>query len=115
VEIAHFPVRPIALEHGPSRVFGYRIGRLGYVTDAKSVPENAIAVLRGVEILVLNALFERPHPSHLSIPEAIEIAHSIGASRTFLTHLTHRTSHAGLLERLPAGIEPAYDGLTILF
>jgi phosphoribosyl 1,2-cyclic phosphate phosphodiesterase len=115
VPIAGFPVRPIQLEHGPTRVYGYRIGRVGYVTDAKLIPESAIEVLRGVEVLVLNALFDRPHPSHLSIPEAVEVAQAIGAPRTVLTHLTHRTSHASLLARLPRGIEPAYDGLTISF
>jgi phosphoribosyl 1,2-cyclic phosphate phosphodiesterase len=106
-------VRSIPLEHGNTHVYGYRIERVGYVTDAKSIPESAIAALRGVEVLVLNALFEQPHPSHLSIPEAIDIARAVGASRTLLTHLTHKTGHASLVARLPHGVEPAYDGLTI--
>lgn len=64
---------------------------------------------------MLNALFERPHPTHLSIPEAIALAGRIGARRTYLTHLTHRHPHRALAARLPAGIEPAYDGLSIVF
>ena len=115
VEIAGMAVRPLLLEHGPTQVYGYRIGNLAYVTDAKTVPESAIAALRGVEVLVLNALFDRPHPSHLSIPEAVEVARVVGAARTYFTHLTHRTSHASLVARLPQGIEPAYDGLSISF
>ena len=115
VEIAGLTVRPIPLDHGPTQVFGYRIGRMAYVTDAKSVPEAAIALLRGVEVLVLNALFDRPHPSHLSIPEALDVALAVGARQTFFTHLTHRTSHASLVARLPEGVAPAYDGLTISF
>ena len=115
VEVAGVPVRPILLEHGPAQVYGYRIGNLGYITDAKAVPQRAIAALRGVRVLVLNALFERPHPSHLSIPEAIEVAREVRAERTLLTHLTHRTGHAALAARLPEGMAPAYDGLIIDF
>jgi phosphoribosyl 1,2-cyclic phosphate phosphodiesterase len=115
VQIAGLPVRALLLEHGPTKVYGYRIGRMAYVTDAKTVPESAITALRGVEVLVLNALFDRPHPSHLSIPEALDVARAVGARHTFFTHLTHRTSHASLVARLPAGVEPAYDGLFIEF
>ena len=113
--IAGCEVLPLAFAHGTMRVFGYRLGDIAYVTDVKTVDAEAIARLRGVRILVLNALFEKPHPTHLSIPEAIEVARAIGAERTLLTHLTHRTAHADLAARLPAGIEPAYDGLHIAF
>ena len=64
-------------------------------------------------MLVLNALWWREHPTHLSIGEAVETAQAIGADRTYLTHLTHETSHHELLAALPAGIEPGYDGLTV--
>jgi phosphoribosyl 1,2-cyclic phosphate phosphodiesterase len=115
VVVAGLPVRPIELQHGSAKVYGYRIATLGYITDAKAVPEWAIRLLRGVRVLVLNALFEQPHPSHLSIPEAIAVAREVGAERTILTHLTHRTGHAALAARLPPGVEPAYDGLTVVF
>jgi phosphoribosyl 1,2-cyclic phosphate phosphodiesterase len=106
-------VVPIALPHGPTSVMGYRIGPLGYVTDAKMLPADAIKHLRGVRVLVLNALFRTEHPSHLSIPEAVEVARAVGAERTFLTHLTHRTAHADLEAELPRGVAPAFDGLTL--
>ena len=106
-------VLPMALPHGPSSVMGYRIGRLGYVTDAKMLPAEAIEQLRGVSVLVINALFRTEHPSHLSIPEAVDAARAIGADRTFLTHLTHRTAHADLEAELPRGVAPAFDGLTL--
>jgi phosphoribosyl 1,2-cyclic phosphate phosphodiesterase len=66
-----------------------------------------------VRVLVLNALWWRPHPTHLSIDEAVAAARAIGAERTLLTHLTHETGHAELAARLPAGIEPAHDGLIV--
>jgi phosphoribosyl 1,2-cyclic phosphate phosphodiesterase len=113
--VADVPVTPIQVDHGGSIVFGYRVGAAAYVTDAKVLATEALDALEGVEVLVLNALFERQHPTHLSIPEAIELASAIGARRTFLTHLTHRHTHRALEERLPAGVSPAYDGLVIPF
>ena len=83
------------------------------VTDAKTLPPDAIAALKGINVLVINALFKTEHPSHLSIPEAVEMAKAVGAERTFLTHLTHRTLHADLEAELPRGIAPAFDGLTL--
>ena len=111
--VAGLPVLPLAFDHGHLRVFGYRIGNAGYITDVKSVPSEARAALAGLDLLVINALWWRPHPTHLSIPEAIEVARAIGARRTLLTHLTHETGHAELAAALPAGIEPAYDGLVV--
>ncbi|HEU5218143.1 MAG TPA: MBL fold metallo-hydrolase [Gemmatimonadales bacterium] len=111
--IAGLPVLPLSFEHGHARVLGFRVGPVAYLTDVKTVPEEARARLHGVSLLVLNALWWRPHPTHLSIPEAIETAQAIGAPRTILTHLTHETSHADLLARLPEGIEPGYDGQTV--
>ena len=111
--IGNVDVLPISLPHGPTTVLAYRIGALGYVTDAKTLPPDAIERLRGIEVLVINALFQTEHPSHLSIPEAVEMARLIGAERTFLTHLTHRTLHADLESELPRGVAPAFDGLTL--
>ncbi len=112
-EIAGMAVLPLALPHGDRTVFGYRMGALAYLTDAKAIPEMVRARLTGLDVLVLNALLPRPHPLHLSIPEAVDAAARIGARRTFLTHLTHDTPHAELAARLPAGVAPAYDGLVI--
>jgi phosphoribosyl 1,2-cyclic phosphate phosphodiesterase len=103
----------VPVPHGRDVVFGYRVGPVAYVTDAKAVPADALALLAGVRVLVINALFWSPHPTHLSIPEAIETARAIGAERTYLTHLTHDNPHARLAERLPPGVEPAYDGLVV--
>jgi phosphoribosyl 1,2-cyclic phosphate phosphodiesterase len=113
MRIQDVDVTAVPVPHGPVTVFGYRIGGLAYVTDAKSVPDEAIALMRGARVLVLNALFRRPHPSHLSLAEALSVAQAIGAERTYLTHLTHDNFHADLEAELPPGITPAYDGLTI--
>lgn len=115
VTIAGVRVLPIEFDHGGMRVFGYRIGTLAYLTDVKSVTDCAFESLAGVQVLVINALFDRPHPTHLSIQEAVDVGQRVGARRTILTHLSHRYSHADLTARLPKGAEPAYDGLSVPF
>jgi phosphoribosyl 1,2-cyclic phosphate phosphodiesterase len=113
IDVAGVEVLPLAFEHGHLRVFGYRFGNLAYITDVKAIGDRERERLRGLDVLVLNALWWRPHPTHLSISEAVETAQALGARRTYLTHLTHETGHADLEARLPPGILPAYDGLTV--
>jgi phosphoribosyl 1,2-cyclic phosphate phosphodiesterase len=104
---------PLRLPHGPVSVYGFRVGALGYVTDAKALPEDVLTALDGVEVLVINALwFGDPHPTHFNVEEALEAADAVGARRTYLTHMTHRLRHADMLSRLPRGVVPAYDGLS---
>lgn len=112
-QVGDATILPLEVPHGRTNVLAYRIGRFGYVTDAKTVSDAVVAALQGVEVLVLNALFRKPHPTHLSIPEAIAVAQRVGAERTYFTHLTHDHAHADLLAELPSGIEPAYDGLRL--
>jgi phosphoribosyl 1,2-cyclic phosphate phosphodiesterase len=104
---------PVPVWHGRLRVFGYRIGRLGYITDAKTVPESSIALLAGVDTLVINALRTTPHPTHLSVQEAIDIVQEIRPRQAYLIHLSHDLTHTELEALLPPGIAIAYDGLRI--
>lgn len=113
LQIGKVPVLPLAFRHGHEAVFGYRFGRMAYVTDIEAIPAGMEGELRDLDVLVLSALWWRPHPTHLSIPEAIALAERLGARRTILTHLTHETSHAELETRLPAGVEAGFDGMTI--
>ncbi len=113
VTVAGRDVVPLAFQHGHLRVFGYRFGDLAYITDVKEVPASERCWLEGIKVLVLNALWWRSHPTHLSIGEAVDVARTLGAERTYLTHLTHETGHAELAAQLPAGVLPAYDGLTV--
>jgi phosphoribosyl 1,2-cyclic phosphate phosphodiesterase len=106
-------VLPIRVPHGRAEVVGFRVGDIAYITDAKELPPEALAALIGVRVLVLNALLRRSHPTHLSISEAVETAHRVGAERTYFTHLTHENLHADLAAELPAGMAPAHDGLVV--
>lgn len=84
-----------------------------YYTDCKRVPAAAVEAARGADIVVLDGLRDQPHPTHMSIDEAIEVARAIGAPQTYLTHLTHLNEHAELEGRLPTGVRVAYDGLRL--
>ena len=113
LQIGDAEVTAVAVPHGRVTVFGYRVGEIAYVTDAKSIPPAVIDILRGVKVLVINALFRTEHPTHLSLTEAIAVSREIGADRTYLTHLTHENFHADLEAELPRGVSPAFDGLVV--
>lgn len=112
-DICDKTIVPILVPHGQATVFGYRFGPLAYVTDAKTIPGSSLELLEGVEVLVLNALRERPHPTHLSLSEAVQIAKKLEPKQTYLVHLSHELSHAAAAKQLPVGIDVAFDGLTV--
>lgn len=114
VEILGRRVLPLPVPHGPMTAFGFRMGPLGYITDAKRLPPETLERLEGVRVLVLNSLWFGPaHPTHFNVEEAVQAARAVGAERTFLTHLTHRVRHAELEDRLPDDVRPAHDGLVV--
>jgi phosphoribosyl 1,2-cyclic phosphate phosphodiesterase len=84
-----------------------------YYTDCKEVPPEAVNLARGSDAVVLDGLRPQPHPTHMSIDEAVAVALEIGAPATWLTHLTHLTSHESLAATLPPRIAPAHDGLRL--
>lgn len=115
--IVQTEVLPLAVMHGQLPILGYRIGgRLGYVTDMLTLPDESVEALRGVDVLVMNALRMEPHPTHQSIGEALEMAARIGARHTYFIHMSHHAGlHADLASQLPDGVSVAFDGLEIEF
>ena len=114
VDVAGFTMLPVAAPHGDAQSYGFRCGELGYITDAKTLTPQAQALLRGVRVLVINALwFGKSHATHFTIEEAVQAAESVGAQHVYLTHLTHRVTHRQLEETLPPHVRPAYDGLVV--
>lgn len=106
-------VLPVRLHHGPRfKVLGFRIGNNAYCTDVKSIPAETIQQLAGLDVLVLDALRPAPHPTHLSLDEAVELATEIGAKQTYFTHISCRLDHRTTNAKLPRGIALGYDGLT---
>lgn len=113
--LASLTIKPVPLRHGERLVYGYRIGDVAYLSDCSALPEASKALLQGLKLLVIDALRMRPHPTHLSIPEALGLARELKPLKTALTHLCHDHSHAELEDicrRLAPGLDagPAYDG-----
>ena len=106
-------VVPVPLRHGSLSILGYRIGGFAYVTDASHVPDDSRPLLEGLDLLVLNALRLRPHPTHFHLESALDEASRIGARRTLLTHVAHEMGHRATSASLPPGVEIAYDGLVV--
>ncbi len=109
---------PVELPHGRYIVTGYVISRGGrklaaYMTDCNAVPPAAVEAARGVEILIVDALRHRWHPTHMNVEQATAAAREIGARRTYFTHLAHDLGHAETEAALPADIRLAFDGLRI--
>src|SRR5690606_24594689 len=112
--IGGLSILPIEVLHYKMPVMGFRIGDFAYITDAKTISEESRTLLKGVQVLIVNALQEEPHISHLTREEAIDFAQEIGAKETYLTHISHRfAKHSEIQERLPERIYAAYDGLII--
>lgn len=110
-------ILPLEVMHGKLPILGYRIGgRLGYVTDMLTMPETSYACLQGLDVLVINALRVKPHPTHQCIEEAIEAASRIGAKETYFIHMSHHAGlHAEISLKLPSHMHFAYDGLVVEF
>ena len=110
-------VIPIPANHGWIDVTGYRIGNLAYLTDVKQMFESSYRLLEGVEVLVLNCLrHSDPHPTHMILPEALEVVRRVAPKRTYFTHISEAMGFAAQAEALlPEGVHLAYDTLEIEF
>jgi phosphoribosyl 1,2-cyclic phosphate phosphodiesterase len=116
LEILGETITPIPLIHGRFDVLGYRIGDVAYCTDVSKIPEASLDKLRGLDVLVLDALRpDRPHSSHLSLQEALAIIAELQPKQAYLTHMSHEMDYDVLVKELPAGVQPAYDGLRFSF
>jgi phosphoribosyl 1,2-cyclic phosphate phosphodiesterase len=113
-QIGDITVTPIQVDHGDMMVFGYRIGTLAYVTDAKTLPDASKDALHDLDVLILNALRFEPHPTHLNIEEAIALCAELRPKQCFLTHISHTMGlHREVNAILPENIRLGYDGLSI--
>ncbi|MCG3185102.1 MAG: Phosphoribosyl 1,2-cyclic phosphate phosphodiesterase [Planctomycetes bacterium] len=112
-EAAGVRVQPIPVVHGNMRVAGFRIGECAYITDTNEVPDTSIELLKGVRLLILDALRRAPHPTHMSLPKALETAEKIGVERVFFTHINHDLEHESINNELPDWARLGYDRLKV--
>jgi phosphoribosyl 1,2-cyclic phosphate phosphodiesterase len=107
-------VTPVRLKHGPRfDVLGFRIGNIAYCTDTNEIPPESLALLEGLDLLVLDALRRHSHPTHFSIDEAMEVARKLGPKQTLFTHLSHDLDHQATNRELPDEMQLAFDGQRI--
>ena len=112
-EIGELTVIPFVQDHGPETTLGLRVGDLAYSTDVVGLAEAAFAALAGVRLWIVDALRERPHPTHAHIERCLQWIARVRPERAILTHMNQETDYATLLARCPQGVEPGYDGLTV--
>jgi phosphoribosyl 1,2-cyclic phosphate phosphodiesterase len=104
---------PIPMVHGRAHVLGFRIGNFAYCTDCNEIPEASQQLLEGLDLLIIDALRPRPHPTHLSFEQALAMIDRLRPHRAFFTHLAHDVSHVEIESTLPAHVRVLYDGLRI--
>jgi phosphoribosyl 1,2-cyclic phosphate phosphodiesterase len=106
-------IQPIPMRHGAIRSTGYRIGNFAYLTDTSAVPASSVALLQGVDVLVVDALRWESHPTHFSVPEALALIEEVAPTQAFLTHVGHTLEHQATNERIGPRTQVAYDGLRL--
>jgi phosphoribosyl 1,2-cyclic phosphate phosphodiesterase len=112
-DVAGMRVVPVPLFHGRMPILGFRFGDFAYLTDCSAIPEDSVALVAGVETLVVDALRDKKHATHFTVAEAVEAIARIAPARAYLTHMSHDLGHAETNARLPRGVELAYDGLSL--
>ena len=117
IRIGDLEIVPFVVMHGKLPILGYRIGKLAYITDMKTIDESEMQYLEGTELLVVNALrFDKPHHAHQLVDDAVRFAQRVGARQTYLIHSCHDIGlHEEVNRKLPAAIQMAYDGQTVVF
>ncbi len=104
---------PVPLQHGGIVACGWRVGDVAYLTDTNGIPASSKPLLQGLELMIVDALRYRPHPTHFSVGEALEAIAELRPRRALLTHVSHDLDQATVEAELPAGVRLAYDGLVV--
>jgi len=112
-ELFGMTVTPIPVMHGKSQIFGYRIGNIAYMTDVSEIPESSFPLLEGLDIVLLDCLREKSHPTHINIEQSISYISRIKAKQSYLIHMTHELEYASLSKKLPKDVFVGFDGLKL--
>jgi phosphoribosyl 1,2-cyclic phosphate phosphodiesterase len=107
-------ITPLRVMHGDARILGFRFGSAAYITDQSDIPEATKEKLRGLDVLFLDALRHKPHPTHSTVAQSLKWVAELKPRRTFFTHICHDLGHAATEATLPPGVHLAYDGLEIV-
>lgn len=112
--IGSMDITALCVMHGKLPILGYRIDNAGYITDMKTIPDEELPLLSGLDVLIVGGLRHEPHPTHQTIEEAIEFSRRLGSPETYIIHMSHHIEpHSVEDARLPEGVHLAYDGLVL--
>jgi len=111
--IGAIDVVPFHQEHGRIPSLGFRFNKFAYSTDVKDLSEESFAAISGIEVWIVDSLSETPHPAHSHLEQTLDWTTRVAPKRAVLNHLSHRMDYDSLASKLPAGVEPAYDGMVI--
>jgi phosphoribosyl 1,2-cyclic phosphate phosphodiesterase len=112
-DVGGVAVQPVPIFHGPRPILGFRVGSFAYLTDCNRLADEAWPLLEGVDTLILDALRHRPHPTHFTVAEALQVVERVKPRQTYLTHICHDLPHEATNHSLPSGVALAYDGLAL--
>jgi phosphoribosyl 1,2-cyclic phosphate phosphodiesterase len=104
---------PVQVFHGDLPVLGFRFGKAAYVTDFSTIPDDSMALLEGLDVLVLDALRHKPHPTHSTVENSLRLVEQLKPRRAFFTHIAHQLAHEETNATLPANVRLAHDGLWV--
>jgi phosphoribosyl 1,2-cyclic phosphate phosphodiesterase len=104
---------PVPILHGKQMIYGFRFGTAAYLTDHSEIPESSMELLRSLDVIFLDALRYKPHPTHSTVERSIKTAEALGARRAFFTHICHDLGHERAESMLPPHVRLAYDGLEV--
>jgi phosphoribosyl 1,2-cyclic phosphate phosphodiesterase len=113
IEVDHVEFTPVPLLHGSGPCHGFRFGRAAYLTDHSEIPEQSFSLLQDLDVLFLDALRYKPHPTHSTVDQSLRIVEKLKPGRAYFTHISHDLAHERVQSLLPSGVMLAYDGLEI--
>jgi len=113
-EVFGLEFAPVPILHGSATIYGFRFGAAAYLTDHSEIPPSSLECLRGLDVLFLDALRHKPHPTHSTVDRSLKTAEQLAARRTYLTHISHDLPHERTESLLPANVRLAYDGLELM-
>jgi phosphoribosyl 1,2-cyclic phosphate phosphodiesterase len=114
-ELFGVKITPIPVLHGRSQIFGYRIGNFAYMTDVSEIPESSFSLLENLEVVLLDCLREKSHPTHINIEQSLAYIGRINAKQSYMIHMTHELEYASLSRKLPKNVFVGFDGLKLNF
>lgn len=106
-------ITPLPVKHGKIEILGFKIGKMAYMTDCSYIPDSTLKLLKDIDLLVIDALRYKPHPTHMNLEEALEVIDNLQVNKAYLTHISHEIEHNELSKKLPENVYLAYDGLNV--